>query len=85
MEEFNTYLANAKLDEGDILLLYTDGVTEAENSKGIPLGDKGLAEIIRKNAGLSAEQLIQKVLQDLKNFTNGSPLVDDVTLVVCKA
>jgi sigma-B regulation protein RsbU (phosphoserine phosphatase) len=85
MEGFNTYLENARLDEGDILLLYTDGVTEAENSQGIPLGDKELAEIIRQNAGLSAEQLIQKVLQDLKDYTNGSPLADDVTLVICKA
>ena len=85
MEVFNTYLENVRLDKGDILLLYTDGITEAENSQGIPLGDKGLAEIICKNAGLSAEQLIQKVLRNLKDFTNGSPLADDVTLVVCKA
>jgi phosphoserine phosphatase RsbU/P len=85
VEVFNTYLENVKLDEGDILLLYTDGVTEAENSHGIPLGDKGLGEIVCQNAGLSAEQLVQKVLRDLKSFTNGSPLIDDVTLVVCKA
>jgi sigma-B regulation protein RsbU (phosphoserine phosphatase) len=85
MEGFDTYLSNVRLDEGDILLLYTDGLTEAENSQGTPLGDAGLAEIIRQNTDTTSEQLIQKILQALKSFTNGSPLVDDVTLVVCRA
>ena len=85
MEGFDTHSVDVQLDPGDILLLYTDGVTEAGNSKGLPLGDQRLAQIIRENTDATPEQLIQKVLRGLKDFTDGSPLVDDVTLVVCKA
>lgn len=84
MEGFDTHSDEVRLNTGDILVLYTDGVTEAQNSKGAPLGDQGLAEIIRGNTDATPEQLIQKVLRGLKDFTDGSPLVDDVTLVVCK-
>jgi phosphoserine phosphatase RsbU/P len=85
IEGFPTVAAEVKLGKGDILLLYTDGVTEAENPQGKQLGEEGLADIIRRNSDVTAEQLIQKILLALKDFTNGSPLADDVTLVVCKA
>ena len=85
MEGFDTHSVDVRLDSGDILLLYTDGVTEAANSRGAPLGDQRLAEIVRQNADATPEQLIQRVLRGLKDFTDGSQLVDDVTLVVCKA
>ena len=85
IEGFDTHSADVRLEAGDILLLYTDGVTEAENSQGASLGDQGLAKIIRQNTDATPEQLIQKVLRALKDFTEGSPLVDDVTLVVCRA
>jgi sigma-B regulation protein RsbU (phosphoserine phosphatase) len=84
-ENFNIHLESAWLDEGDILVLYTDGVTETENPQGTQFGSEGLAEIIRQNTDATAEQLIQKILQALKDFTNGSPQEDDVTLVICKA
>jgi serine phosphatase RsbU (regulator of sigma subunit) len=54
------------------------------NPEGTQLGLDGLAEVIREHSSLAPEQLIQKILQNLSTFTNGSPLVDDVTLVVCK-
>jgi sigma-B regulation protein RsbU (phosphoserine phosphatase) len=84
MEGFNTRAADVRLDPGDILLLYTDGVTEAANAAGFELGEDGLSEIVRANADATPEGLIQKVLRGLKDFTGGSPLVDDTTLVVCK-
>jgi sigma-B regulation protein RsbU (phosphoserine phosphatase) len=84
MEGFIMHTEEVQLEPGDILLLYTDGVTEAANQEGILLNSDGLADVIRPNTDLSAEQLIQKVLRALKDFTNGSPLADDVTLVVSK-
>jgi serine phosphatase RsbU (regulator of sigma subunit) len=72
------------LEPGDILLLYTDGITEATNHQGIFWGEDRLADIIRQNADSSAERLIQMVLMALKDHTNGSPLDDDVTLVISK-
>lgn len=84
MEGFIMHTEEVQLEQGDILLLYTDGVTEAANQEGILLNSDGLADVIRPNINLSAEQLIQKVLRALKDFTNGSPLVDDVTLMMLK-
>lgn len=65
-------------------MLYTNGFTEATDDLGIFWSEDGLADIIRQNAGSSAEQLIQKILQALKQHTNGHPLADDVTLVISK-
>jgi len=83
-EGFAIRTEDVHLGSGDILLLYTDGVTEAINQDGMLLSADGLAEVIRRNTDSSAEQLIQKVMRTLKDFTNGSPLTDDVTLLVVK-
>lgn len=83
-EGFYVGIEQVELNQGDTLLLYTDGVTEATNRQGVQLGLDRLTEVVRQNAQLSAEQLIQKVLQTLKDFTGEVPLMDDTTLVVCK-
>jgi serine phosphatase RsbU (regulator of sigma subunit) len=72
------------LEPGDILLLYTDGVTEAMNKKGDEFGPDRLAEVVRREAGLPAKILIQRIRQVLSEFTDGQPLADDTTLVACK-
>jgi sigma-B regulation protein RsbU (phosphoserine phosphatase) len=77
-------MEDVTLELGDTLLLYTDGITEASDQQGMLWGEDRLADIIRQNADLSAEQLIQKILKTLKDYTNGSPLEDDVTLVLSK-
>ncbi len=84
MEGFNVRLEQVQLNQGDTLVLYTDGITEASNHAGEQLGLDRLAEVIRANRNLAAEQLVQKILQALNAFTDGSPLMDDTTLVVCK-
>ena len=84
MERFNVYTEDVVMDQGDILLLYTDGITEASNHQGALWGEDRLANIIRGNVELSAEQIIQKILKALKQHTGGSPFVDDVTLVISK-
>jgi sigma-B regulation protein RsbU (phosphoserine phosphatase) len=73
-----------QLEPGDILLMYTDGITEAINAQGILWGEDKLAEIIRENADSSAGHLIQKIVMALKDYTNGCPLDDDVTLMISK-
>jgi sigma-B regulation protein RsbU (phosphoserine phosphatase) len=84
MERFLIQKREVQLQPGDILMLYTDGFTEATDQQGAFWSEDGLAEIVRQNAGSSAEQLIQKILQALKDHTNGNPLADDVTLVISK-
>jgi sigma-B regulation protein RsbU (phosphoserine phosphatase) len=72
------------MEPGDTLLLYTDGITEAANHQGTLWGEDRLADIIRQNVDLSAEQLIQTILKSLREYTDGTPFVDDVTLVLTK-
>lgn len=84
MEEFTIRTEAVSLEPGDILLLYTDGITEATNHQGVFWNEDNLANIISQNANSSAEQLIQKILQALKDHTDGSPLADDVTLMISK-
>jgi len=85
MEYFNVRPASVELVSGDILLLYTDGITEAINPQtDEQFGSQRLAEIVRQNQNLSAEGLTTRVRQSLNEFTEGSLLADDVTLVVSK-
>jgi sigma-B regulation protein RsbU (phosphoserine phosphatase) len=84
MEGFLVRAEQVQLNPGDTLVLYTDGVTEAANSMGVQLGIDGLAQVIRENAGLTAEQMIQKILKAVNTFTDGIPPVDDTTLVICR-
>ena len=72
------------MEPEDILLLYTDGITEAANHQGDLWGEDRLADIIRQNSDLSSEQLIQKILKTLRAHADGIPLADDVTLVLIK-
>ena len=84
MEGFDVRAQSLQLESGDTLVFYTDGVTEAMNPQREPFERDRLAEVIAQNENLSADDLIQKVLQSLNEFAQGSPLADDATLVVCK-
>jgi phosphoserine phosphatase RsbU/P len=86
MEDYRLTLENVQLQEGDTLLLYTDGIIEALNPQGNEqFGYDRLAEIVQQNEGLPANELTQKIRQAVNEFTQGSLLADDITLVVCKA
>jgi sigma-B regulation protein RsbU (phosphoserine phosphatase) len=84
MEGFLLHTEQVQLAPGDTLLLYTDGVTEAAGRDGIQFGLDNLAEVVRQNAALSAEQIIQRILQSVNAFTGGIQPVDDTTLVLAK-
>lgn len=84
MEQFDLQSRNVQLESNDILLLYTDGVTEAFNPQSQQYGQERLAEVIKQNEQLSAEGLIGKILDALNSFIERQPLGDDITLVVSK-
>jgi PAS domain S-box-containing protein len=69
---------------GDIALLYTDGVTEAINGKGELYGIKRLCQVITKSSRLSAQQIMEKVQDDILEFS-GQDQYDDITMIVLKA
>jgi sigma-B regulation protein RsbU (phosphoserine phosphatase) len=70
MENKNKFIINKyfQLNSGDILLLYTDGITEGVNSNGEMLGIEGLANIIRENGKKSEEEIKQKILEASKEY-----------------
>ena len=84
MEGFLVHTEQVKLEPGDTLVLYTDGVTEAADSHGTQLGLDGLAKVVRENVSTTAEQLIQRILRAVNSFTDGIQPVDDTTLVIAK-
>jgi sigma-B regulation protein RsbU (phosphoserine phosphatase) len=84
MEGFNVHSESLKLESGDTLVFYTDGVTEATNLEREFFGWDKLLEVVAQNENAPADELIQKILQSLGEFTEGTPLADDTTLVVCK-
>ena len=69
---------------GDVLILYTDGITEAKNFKGEEYGYDRLAEIINKNADLSVQQLQEVIINDVYEFCGNSEIDDDYTTVIVK-
>jgi sigma-B regulation protein RsbU (phosphoserine phosphatase) len=77
------------LHPGDVLVLYTDGITEARTPDEEALGEKlfgedRLVQIVKKNASLSAREIQSAILQAVSNHTKNTPQGDDITLVVIK-
>jgi len=73
-----------KLKKDDMLIAYTDGITEAMNHGGRQYGNDRLIEFIRTNSELSPEDFAAKLDADINRFTAGAPQNDDITLVVIK-
>jgi sigma-B regulation protein RsbU (phosphoserine phosphatase) len=68
----------------DVLLLYTDGVTEAVDPRTEMFGEERLIEIIRHNAALPPGVLLDKILFSVQEFSQGAPQFDDITLMAIK-
>jgi sigma-B regulation protein RsbU (phosphoserine phosphatase) len=74
----------ARLEPGDVLAIYSDGVTEATNAKEEEFGDERFAEVLQRNRGRSAAEIVATVNEGLTAFAAGSPPADDITLVVAR-
>jgi phosphoserine phosphatase RsbU/P len=74
-----------KLKNGDIIILYTDGLVEAMNDQGKQYGRKNLGNIVMKNRDLSAKDIAAKVRADLQDFVGQARQHDDQSLLVLKA
>ena len=74
----------APLNAGDILVLYTDGVTEAENLQGEEFGMDRLSELIRGGHAMSADALMNHILQCVADFSRDVGFTDDATILVAK-
>jgi len=76
-------LASADLNPGDVVVFYTDGVTEAENRFGEEFGMQRLSATVRRGSSLSAEDLMVDIYNSAADFC-GDNFNDDVTILVVK-
>lgn len=72
------------LEVGDILILYTDGVTEAENGQEQFFGDERLHSLIDAYHQLPAAQMIDQILEQIRIFTGNRHFNDDISLLIMK-
>ena len=80
-----TYDENSlALGPGDILLAYSDGITEAESPAGVAFEDEGLRVLADQMGGLRAGLVARRVIDEVKAHTDESVLFDDLTVLVCR-
>ena len=73
-----------RLHPGDVLVIYSDGVTEAVNPKGEEFGPTRLYEVVARNIDSSAAGIRDRIEAALTKFCQGTPAADDITLVIVK-
>jgi sigma-B regulation protein RsbU (phosphoserine phosphatase) len=78
-DEYRTHL-----DEGDTLVIYSDGVTEAANQQNDEFETDRLGEAVAHVRDESAQEILNEVNRALADFTAGAPQSDDITLIVAK-
>ncbi|MGQ9844471.1 MAG: SpoIIE family protein phosphatase [Spirochaetota bacterium] len=84
MEDVDYKQAKVPLNVGDIVVLYTDGVTEMRNSNKEEYGQKRLKDLIIANKHLNAKEMADLIVQDVDNFRGEVPPHDDMTLLILK-
>jgi sigma-B regulation protein RsbU (phosphoserine phosphatase) len=75
---------SVQIDYGDVLCLYTDGVTESMNTRRQLFDEQRLIDVLRASHHLPADQIIEQILDAVLVFSAGVPQIDDITLVVMK-
>src|SRR5881392_1931381 len=72
------------LERNDCLVLYTDGVTETLNSEGDEFGVDRMMQSVRASANDSAQAIVKRIIEDVREFTGSVPQNDDMTLIAIR-
>jgi len=72
------------LESGDLLFLHTDGLTESTNANDELYTQERLYNLIKKERERSAAEIVSSIFQDVKDFAQGAPQLDDITVVIVK-
>jgi sigma-B regulation protein RsbU (phosphoserine phosphatase) len=73
---------HTRLAPGDKLILYSDGVSEAENMEDDQFGEERLEKVVARHAKSSPKEILDAVRAEVTSFTAGAPQKDDLTLLV---
>jgi len=85
-EKFNELLQEETipLSDGDLFVLYTDGIIDAANAAGDPFGDLRLVTLVQEHADLPLEVLRERVVREIQAFAGTAPQQDDMTMVLIR-
>jgi len=78
-------VGETRMEPGDVLSLFTDGVTEAATSNGDEFGEARLLSVLEQNRNLESGAILRNVEQAVEEFRGGERAQDDLTLVVARA
>ena len=73
------------LESGDVIVIGTDGIWEAQNESGEMFGKERLCNIIIRESEKPANEICSQIINDVTNFSSSAPQLDDITLVVIKS
>jgi sigma-B regulation protein RsbU (phosphoserine phosphatase) len=76
---------SVRLDAGDLLVAYTDGITEPENAYGEEFGADRLAEIVRRNQSCESREIVVKIMDAVRQWSSADELPDDMTILLARS
>ena len=72
------------MKKGDILFLYTDGITEMQSRERLDFGTEPIKRVLEKNNKDGAEDIARKLMKSLEDFIKDTPRIDDVSVIILK-
>jgi sigma-B regulation protein RsbU (phosphoserine phosphatase) len=84
MPTFTYQSASAQLNPGDVLVLYSDGVTEAVDPLDQDFGEERLSNLVGNLRNRPAAEIVEAVHKAVFDFAQGAPQFDDITVVVAR-
>jgi sigma-B regulation protein RsbU (phosphoserine phosphatase) len=85
-EKFSELLEEERVDlsPGDIIVLYTDGITEAMNTESDLFGDLRLSRIVEEHGHLESGELRERIMREIEAFVGPADQHDDMTMILIK-
>lgn len=85
-EKFSELLVEDRIDlsRGDVIVLYTDGITEAMNAQSDLFGEPRLSRIVEEHGHLESGELRERILREIESFVGGADQHDDMTMILLK-
>jgi serine phosphatase RsbU (regulator of sigma subunit)/anti-sigma regulatory factor (Ser/Thr protein kinase)/transposase len=80
----NIALQKVSLQQNDMLVIYTDGITEAMDTEDKQFGEDRLVQVIKENSHLTPSEFVEKLNESIAQFTRGAEQHDDITVVAIK-
>jgi serine phosphatase RsbU (regulator of sigma subunit) len=75
---------SVKLEPGDWLLIFSDGISETANEQDVEFGVERLMEVVERNRHRRAEEMRHAILSEVRAHNGGRPAADDLTLIVAR-